>query len=109
MTTADDLAAVRDEVVRRYAAVSEVFAALASPLRAAMVHLLTVRARSVTELATELGISQPLASQHLRTLRSAGLVEVERVGRSATYRLVDQHVAHVLLDAYQHSREPRED
>ena len=99
----------RDEVVRRYSEVSEVFAALAAPLRAAIVHRLTVKACSVTELATELGISQPLASQHLRTLRSAGLVRAERSGRHATYRLADDHVAHIFLDAFQHSREVVDD
>jgi len=46
-----------------------------------------------------------LASQHLRTLRTAGLVGVERVGRTSVYRLADQHVAHIFLDALQHSRE----
>lgn len=103
-SSAED-AALRDEVTRRYAVVSEVFGALASPLRSAIVHLLTVGGRSVGEIAGELGISQPLASQHLRVLRAAGLVEAEREGRIATYRLADEHVAHVFLDAYQHSRE----
>ena len=36
-----------------------------------------------------------------------GLVLVERSGRTATYRLADEQVAHVFLDAYRHSREGR--
>lgn len=95
----------RDEVEHRYRPVSALFSALASPIRAAMVHRLTVRSHTVTELVEELGISQPLASQHLRTLRAAGLVVADREGRLARYRLTDEHVAHVFLDAYQHSRE----
>ncbi len=95
----------RDELERRYSAVTGLFGALASPVRAAMVHLLTVRSHTVTEFVEELGISQPLASQHLRTLRAAGLVTADREGRLVRYRLTDEHVAHVFLDAYQHSRE----
>lgn len=52
-------------------------------------------------------ISQPLASQHLRTLRPTGSVLVERRGRTATYRLADEQVAHGFLDACRHSREGR--
>lgn len=70
----------RDELERRYSAVTGLFGALASPVRAAMVHLLTVRSHTVTEFVEELGISQPLASQHLRTLRAAGLVTADREG-----------------------------
>jgi DNA-binding transcriptional ArsR family regulator len=89
----------------RYGAVAGVFAALASPVRAAIVHRLTLGDATVGRLSDELGISQPLTSQHLRTLRLNGLVTVDRNGREATYRLSDEHVAHVFLDALQHSRE----
>jgi DNA-binding transcriptional ArsR family regulator len=88
-----------------YAAVSEIFAALASPVRAAVVHRLTERGWSVTELADELGVSQPLMSQHLRVLRGARVVTATRTGRTTTYTLVDDHVAHVFLDAYTHTKE----
>jgi len=88
-----------------YAAVSELFAALASPVRAAIVHRLTQGPLSVGELSEDLAISQPLTSQHLRTLRLAGLVATERDGRSVRYHLSDEHVAHVFLDALAHSTE----
>ncbi|MEH3033626.1 MAG: metalloregulator ArsR/SmtB family transcription factor [Aeromicrobium erythreum] len=95
----------RRELDVRYGAVADLFGALATPVRAAIVHALTQRAWGVGELAEELGISQPLASQHLRTLRTAGLVESVRQGRSVEYGLVDDHVAHVFLDALAHSDE----
>ncbi|MFT3872607.1 MAG: metalloregulator ArsR/SmtB family transcription factor [Nocardioides sp.] len=98
----------RRDLDARYRAVGELFSALAAPVRAAIVHRLTVREHSVTELVEELGISQPLVSQHLRTLRGAGLVQADRNGRVLVYRLVDEHVAHIFLDAYRHSREGRE-
>ncbi len=81
------------------------FGALASPVRAALIHRLAVSDHSVGELVEAVGLSQPLVSQHLRTLRQAGLVDTERRGREVRYRLADEHVAHVFLDAYQHSRE----
>lgn len=88
-----------------YAAVGELFAALASPVRSAVVHRLTQRGWSVTELADELGVSQPLMSQHLRVLRGARIVAATRTGRTTTYSLVDEHIAHVFLDAYSHTKE----
>lgn len=100
-----DVAQRRRDLEQRYGAVAALFAALGAPVRASIVHLLTVRGRSVTELVDELGVSQPLVSQHLRTLRTVGLVEVDRDGRTGVYRLADEHVAHIFLDAFQHSRE----
>lgn len=97
----------RLDLERRYRSVSEMFGALATPVRAAIVHRLSVGEGTVTELVAALGISQPLASQHLRTLREAGLVASDRRGREMVYRLADEHVAHIFLDAYQHSRERR--
>ena len=88
-----------------YVGVSELFAALASPVRAAVVHRLTQRGWSVTELADELGVSQPLMSQHLRVLRGARVVEKTKTGRTTTYTLLDEHIAHVFLDAYSHMKE----
>ncbi len=60
---------------------------------------------SVTELVAESGLSQPLVSPHLRVLRSAGLVTVERDGRIARYEVADTHETHVVDDAVAHVRE----
>ena len=43
--------------------------------------------RQVLELARLLGLSQPLASWHLRILRQAGLVSTRRLGRQVLCRL----------------------
>lgn len=56
---------LRVSIDRQYGPVSEVFAALASPLRSAIVHRLTVREHTVAELVDALGAAQPLVSQHL--------------------------------------------
>ena len=42
---------------------------------------------SVTELVTELGISQPTVSKHLKVLRDHGLVTVREEGQHRFYRL----------------------
>lgn len=52
---------------------------LAHPLRLRMLSLLTGTALSATELSRELGISQALASYHLRQLHSAGVIELAEV------------------------------
>jgi ArsR family transcriptional regulator len=65
---------------------------LSHPARIAILHLLAHEPREVGRLAVDLGISQPNASQHLAVMRAAGLVESEREGRGAVYRLTDPGV-----------------
>jgi DNA-binding transcriptional ArsR family regulator len=71
---------------------AETLRTLASPVRLELLHRLSEGPREVRRLAADLGISQPNVSQHLAVLRSAGIVEVERDGREARYRLVDPDV-----------------
>ncbi|GAA4389111.1 hypothetical protein GCM10023147_15450 [Tsukamurella soli] len=59
----------------------------------------------VHQLVTALGVTQPLVSQHLRVLKTAGVVTGQRNGREITYRLVDDHLAHIVLDAVAHASE----
>lgn len=92
-----------------YGPVTEFFGALASPVRAAIVHLLTDRPHNVSEIGGAIGASQPLVSQHLKVLRENGLVRAERVGRTTSYSLIDQHIAHVFLDALAHTQEDSHD
>jgi ArsR family transcriptional regulator len=79
--------------------------ALASPLRLAIVLELQHEARCVHELVEALGASQPLVSQHLRTLREAEDIEGTRRGREIEYRLQDDHVLHIVVDAVAHATE----
>jgi ArsR family transcriptional regulator len=82
-------AADMDEITELQA---EVLKTLASPRRLQILHRLFDGPCEVGRLAGELGLSQPNVSQHLAVLRSAGLVEAERDGREARYRLVDPDV-----------------
>jgi DNA-binding transcriptional ArsR family regulator len=65
---------------------------LASAHRLRILHLLGERPCEVNEVARELGMSQTATSQHLGAMRSAGLVEAIRDGRSVTYRLSDPQI-----------------
>ena len=86
-----------------------IFSALANPLRLAIAHHLMHRPHSVSELYTCLGISQPLASHHLRILREAHVIDREQQGRTTIYRLKDDHISHIVLDVYEHTREHHAD
>ncbi|WP_176730754.1 winged helix-turn-helix domain-containing protein [Micromonospora mirobrigensis] len=82
--------------------------ALAHPVRLRMLSLMWSAPLSAAALARELGISHALASQHLRRLDAAGLVELadvrpNRGGRERRYRsvrgplLTDQREGQALL------------
>src|SRR3954451_7012726 len=63
---------------------------LADPLRLAVIDQLSnVGSASVSEIAAHQRVSLPKLSNHLRRLRDAGLVTVQRSGRQAIYELAD--------------------
>ena len=84
---------------------TDMFRVLANPARVAIVRELARGDRAVHELVDALGLAQPRVSEHLATLRSARLVERRREGRSVSYHLVDEHVAHIVEDAVAHAAE----
>ena len=84
---------------------SDILPALAAPVRIAIVLQLHESARCVHELVDALAVPQPLVSQHLRILKAAGVVAGVRTGREVMYRLVDHHLAHIVLDAVAHAGE----
>ena len=79
--------------------------ALAAPVRIAIVLQLRESSRCVHELVDALAVPQPLVSQHLRILKAAGVVAGERAGREVYYRLVDHHLAEIVLAAVAHAGE----
>lgn len=91
---------------RGLAAAAQLFKVLGSEARLGLLHLIGPEPRTVGALVELTGMSQPLASQHLRTLREAGLVTASRSGKEVTYRLADLHVSHVIADALAHVQEP---
>jgi len=69
------------------------FKALADPTRVAIVNRLSAAETvCVCDLTAAFELSQPTVSHHLRILRDAGLVEAERRGTWAYYRLVPEAI-----------------
>jgi DNA-binding transcriptional ArsR family regulator len=62
------------------------WAALADPTRRMVFELVAVRPRAVVELADALPISRPGVSQHLKLLKTAGLVLDRAEGTRRIYR-----------------------
>jgi DNA-binding transcriptional ArsR family regulator len=60
---------------------------LGDPTRRSIVERLAAAPCSVSELATELPVSRPAVSQHLRLLKDAGLVNDESHGTRRIYSI----------------------
>jgi DNA-binding transcriptional ArsR family regulator len=72
--------------------------ALADENRLRIIVALTQGKKSVSRIVEELGISQPLASHHLKELKRALLVSVERSGPFIYYELADRRIATIITD-----------
>jgi rhodanese-related sulfurtransferase/DNA-binding transcriptional ArsR family regulator len=66
--------------------------ALGNPQRLELLEHLAQGPRSVDMLATKLGLPIANVSQHLQSMRRAGLLSAERDGKFVNYRLADESV-----------------
>jgi DNA-binding transcriptional ArsR family regulator len=73
--------------VARAATTSDVFNAIAEPVRRDVLEVLADAERPVNDLVTVLGLTQPQVSKHLMVLRSVDLVRARSEGRHRLYRL----------------------
>jgi DNA-binding transcriptional ArsR family regulator len=71
------------------------FEVIAQPTRRRILDLLRQRPHLVGELATEVGMSQPGVSKHLKLLREAGLVAVRHDAQRRWYELTPEPLAEV--------------
>jgi DNA-binding transcriptional ArsR family regulator len=88
---------------RTAAAENRIFQALADPSRRAIFESLTHGETAVTDITARFRISQPAVSQHLATLKDAGLVRGRREGRRVYYR-VEPRGMKPLIDWIAHYR-----
>ena len=65
----------------------EAFAALADPIRADIVRMLSLRDLSAGEIAGRFPVSRPAVSRHLSVLRRSRLVKVRRDAQRRVYSL----------------------
>jgi len=70
--------------------------ALGNATRLELLDLLAQGPRTVELLAKTCGVTVGMASQHLRVLREAGLVDAQRRGTFVTYRLAGEDVGSLL-------------
>lgn len=84
---------LREEIHRMHA---HLCSALADPNRILILYTLLQGNRNVSELAREVGLSQPSVSRHLKVLRETGLAQAKRDGHSMRYFLTDHRVIEAL-------------
>jgi DNA-binding transcriptional ArsR family regulator len=75
---------------------AQVCQALADPTRIILLYTLAESPRNVGELVTELKLSQPNVSRHLKVLRERGMVDATREGANVVYSLADKRVIKAL-------------
>lgn len=75
--------------------------ALSDEARLRIIRRLLERNHNVGELAEALGIAQSNVSKHLRVLREAGLVEVEKRAQCRNYRLARDFRTHLDSNSHQ--------
>jgi DNA-binding transcriptional ArsR family regulator len=73
----------------------EAFAALADPTRRRIVEMLAAREMRAGDIARRFDMTPPAVSQHLRTLRNAGLVHVRRDAQRRIYALDPRGLAEI--------------
>ena len=71
------------------------FAVLAEPSRRAILMLLATAERTVGDIESELNLSQPSVSKHLRVLREAGFVEATIDAQRRLYRILPEPLQEV--------------
>lgn len=81
----------------------EVLRMLADPTRVRILWALLDAERSVSEIVEMLGRPQSVVSQHLAKLRLARLVLPRKEGVQVFYRVANDHVRQLVVDALQHA------
>ena len=88
---------------------ADLFRLLGEPNRLRLVVACLDGPRSVGDLTDAIGVSQSLASQHLRLLRAGRLLKQSRQGRHVFYELPDCHVRTMLQNMMDHALEHDEE
>ena len=88
-----------EEARRRTVKVAERLRALGDPTRLAIAAYLSTNPASVSSLAKAFELSQPTVSAHVRSLRTAGLLDAHRSRGMTEFRLAEPRLASLFADA----------
>jgi len=83
--------------LRKYKNLSRKIQAMAHPARLNLLHTLLEKECCVGELQKCLQISQPNTSQHLKVLRTAGIVKGKKEKNRICYRIADKNIKQILI------------
>jgi DNA-binding transcriptional ArsR family regulator len=75
---------------------SEILKALGHPIRYCIVEGLISGERNVASIMDCLSLPQPTVSRHLQILKSAGILEVQRVGNEMHYSVVNSEAKKII-------------
>jgi len=75
---------------------AEVFKGFGNPIRIRIIDALQNKKLRVMELSDLLGYSQPIISQQLKILKSVGVVQKVKEGRSNRYALTSGHYSDMI-------------
>ena len=97
------------ETVARSSATSDIFNAIATSHRREVLDTLITGEKSVGAIVSDLSMSQPQVSKHLRVLSDVGLVKCRAEGRRRLYRLDRERLRplHDWLEKYEQSLNER--
>lgn len=99
----DQIKPVQDLSEETLSTVSQIFKALSDPTRIKILHLLSHKECSVSEIVEELNMLQSTVSHQLRFLKTLRLVKSRRSGTSIFYSPDDDHVMEVLEQTLKHA------
>lgn len=85
---------------------ASVFRLMGDETRLSLLYLLSQGKFCVHDLAYILNSSVSNVSHHLRLLRAMRVVKSQRQGQRICYELDDEHVEHLLQEAFKHASHP---
>ena len=83
----------------------QIFKAFGDYTRYKILYLLYERELSVSEITSEIGVSQSAISHQLKLLRQTGLVSGRRDGQRILYSLADKHIIMIFKQVKEHISE----
>jgi len=87
----------RQEELRVFEVAARMLRSVAHPVRISIIRLLlTEKKLTVNDLTRCLGISQSMTSQHLASLRNAGVLACEKKGANCFYTIKNKNVLKLL-------------